>query len=512
MPNESVLEIVAYGAWNGGTLVDNSNYEKKKLQFKGGIPVNNKTIEERMGVRTRKAAGTDERIGVTALQDLVDAPEIDLSRIKLVIGATNVGDDKYDPGPLIRYPYNIIREHCPDARVFDLYAGCPGFNVAVELVFMLSLTGFLKPQDLSIIIGAENLHRAKAFKPDDTANIIFGDDALATALKTVSNATTAKSAGQYSIRQRSEFALKKNPILETAQKILELNGKKEIDGIIIDNHLGSLVYRVPATAARVQHAIAELMYPEQAAAGTFTRFKEAIEFYDQHINSFAYDIMSLDANTERVEEIARAYVTSGKYKNVVSVYLSPDSSTIALHHAENYTFQQPQTGIIDSLTRTHGCFADYIQAVADNDEIFGDMDGKGVFLYATRGAKTLLNELLSPNGMNMEDIDLLIEHQANFAMIPLTLAQVLDNDQQEIKEVVADLIANKMVTNVHERGNCSVVCMQRLPYDLKRGALKPDTLQGFKINRNLDRLKQAKLILNDSVGSGMTRSAFLQRK
>src|SRR5210317_1599349 len=137
MSKNSVLEIVAYGAWNGGILVDNSVYEQKKLHFKGGIPVNNKTIEERMGVRTRKAAGTNERIGVTALQDLIDTSGIDLARIKVVIGATNVGDDKYDPGPLVRYPYNIIREQCPDAHVFDLYAGCPGFNVAVELAFML---------------------------------------------------------------------------------------------------------------------------------------------------------------------------------------------------------------------------------------------------------------------------------------------------------------------------------------------------------------------------------------
>jgi len=511
MSENSVLEIIAYGAWNGGILVDNSIYEQKKLQFKGGIPVNNKTIEERMGVRTRRAAGTDERIGVTALQDLIDTSGIDPARIKLVIGATNVGDDKYDPGPLIKYPYKIVREQCPGAYVFDLYAGCPGFNVAVELAFMLSLTGFLKPEDLSIIIGAENLHRAKAFKPDNTANIIFGDDALATALQTMSTAPGAEQTGKYAIPQRSEFTLKKDPVSETAHQILKLSGNNDIGGIIIDNHLGSLIYRVPATAARVQHALAELRYPAQTAAGTFKRFKEALEFYDQHINSFAYDIMTLDGKTERVEEIAKAYVTSGKYKKVVAVYLSPDVSIVTLHQGENYRFQSPPRGIIDSLTRTHGCFADYIQAVADNDEIFGDMDGKGVFLYATRGAKTLLNELLFSNGINLEDIDLLIEHQANFAMIPLTLAQVLDRDPAKIKKAVADLIANKLITNVHERGNCSVVCMQRLPYDLKRGALQADTLQGFKINRNLDSLKQAKLILNDSVGSGMTRSAFLQR-
>jgi len=511
MLDASVLEIVAYGAWNGGVLVDNSIYEHKNLQFKGGIPVNNKTIEERMGVRTRKAAGTDERIGVTALQDLIDTSGIDPTRIKLVIGATNVGDDKYDPGPLIRYPYTIIRDQCPDAHVFDLYAGCPGFNVAVELTFMLSLTGFLKSGDLSIIIGAENLHRAKAFKPDDTANIIFGDDALATALKTMSNAENSGLIGQYSIRDRSEFVLKKDPVSDTAQQILKLNGNDDVDGIIIDNHIGSLVYRVPATAARVQHALVELMFPEQTTAGTFKRFKDALEFYDQHINSFAYDIMTLDGKPQGVEEIAKAYVTSGKYKKVVSVYLSPEKSIVTLHQGENYRFQQPPRGIVDSLTRTHGCFADYIRAVADNDEIFGDMDGKGVFLYATRGAKTLLNELLGSNGINIENIDLLVEHQANFAMIPLTLAQILDRDPADIKLAVADLIANKLITNVHERGNCSVVCMQRLPYDLKRGALQADTVQGFKINRNLERLNQANLILNDSVGSGMTRSAFLQR-
>ena len=69
-----------------------------------------------------------------------------------------------------------------------------------------------------------------------------------------------------------------------------------------------------------------------------------------------------------------------------------------------------------------------------------------------------------------------------------------------------------VVCNIHLRGNCSVVCMQRLPYDLKRGALRPDTLQGYPINRNLQNLGDARLILFDSVGAGMTRSSFLVRK
>jgi hypothetical protein len=54
--------------------------------------------------------------------------------------------------------------------------------------------------------------------------------------------------------------------------------------------------------------------------------------------------------------------------------------------------------------------------------------------------------------------------------------------------------------------------MQRLPYDLYREALEPDTINGFPINRNINNLKSAKIILNDSVGAGMTRSSFLQIK
>ena len=119
---------------------------------------------------------------------------------------------------------------------------------------------------------------------------------------------------------------------------------------------------------------------------------------------------------------------------------------------------------------------------------------------------------MAPHNLDMDDIDLLIEHQANFAMIPLTLEQVLGGSRAGAKQAAADVIANKMITNIHVRGNCSVVCMQRLPYDLECGALQPDTIQGYAVNQNLDNLRQAKTILYDSIGAGMTRSAFLQRK
>ena len=510
MATDTILEIIAQGAWNGGSLVDNSIYENRGMTFKGGIPVNSKTIEERIGVRTRAVAPEEERIGVLAFQDLLQTSDIDPSRIKLAIGATNIGEDKLDPGPLIRYPFQLVKEDCPDALVFDLYAGCPGFNASVELAFILSLAGILQPGDLSIIVGAENVHRAKAFPPDDTSNIIFGDDALATTLVTRGSGSGSEFACQTTT---VEFNAGENFPDSIAKNIFELAGPRKIDGILVDNQLGKLEFRIPATAARVQHQWVEQRYFKEATRGTFKNFRTALQFYDQHVNCFAFDIMTLDPHPDMVEKIAAAYANSGKYQHIVSIYLAPDHHVVlSLHQGKNRSYPKPAWGIIDCLTQTHGCFADYIEALPVKGDIFGSMNGKGVFLLATRGAKKHLTELLSGNNLTINDIDLLIEHQANFAMIPLTLEHVLEGEQKDIKKAAADFIAQKMVTNIHERGNCSVVCMQRLPYDLERNQLRADKIQGYPINRNLEKLKGAKTILYDSIGAGMTRSSFIQRK
>jgi 3-oxoacyl-[acyl-carrier-protein] synthase III len=507
---QAVLKLKGYGAWNGGSLTDNTMYEGRGMFFKNGIPVDRQSIEERIGIRTRMVAPRDVRIGKIALQDLIASNRLDPSRIKIIIGATNVGEDKYDRGPLIQHPYEIIKDQCPGALPFDLYAGCPGYNVAVELVFVLSLAGLLKAEDISVVVGAENIHRAQAFKPLDTANIIFGDDAMAAALETQIDREPSHLAVS---RKRLALDLSDDFITGLAQGIFDLAGTDKIDGFIVDNQVGTLQNRVPATAARVQHQLVELMYPAETAKGTFRRFKSALTFYDKKVDSFAYDIMSLSSDAGLVQMIADAYVRSGKCRSVVSVFLASDlRAEITLHQGQGFTYERPQVGIIDTRTRTHGCFAEYIQVIPEGDEVFGDMDGKGVFLYATRSAKRHMNKLLGRNALTINDIDLLIEHQANFAIIPITLEQVLENGQVDLKKDVMNYVANKMITNVHTRGNCSVVCMQRLPYDLGRGALQGDEINGYPVNRNLEGLKNAKLILNDSVGAGMTRSSFLQRK
>jgi hypothetical protein len=359
-------------------------------------------------------------------------------------------------------------------------------------------------------VGAENIHRCKAFKPKNTSNIIFGDDSIATALETMSSVDLPEN----SIETRSYQGVLKpdlsDQLAQLTEIICDLNGSDKIDGILIDNKLGILPQRVPATASRLQHALVEHNHAEQVAQAN--GFKDLLALYDSRVDSFAFDINTLSDDPELVKTFAQAYIRAGKHRNMVSIYLRQDYSVeVTVHKGDSFVFKRPDKGIVDARTRTHGCFASYIQAVSRDGELFGEMNGKGVFLYATRGARNHIEALLGENDLTMKKLDLLIEHQANFAMLPLTLGQVLANGQPDLKADVVDYLANKMITNIHERGNCSVVCMQRLPYDLAKGALKPDTINGMPINRNLEKLQSAKIILNDSVGAGMTRSSFIQR-
>jgi 3-oxoacyl-[acyl-carrier-protein] synthase III len=510
MTPTSVLDIIAQGAWNGGALVDNAMYEDTSMVFKGGIPVTRETIEQRIGVRTRRVAPVDERIGALAFQDLLDTAGIDPARIQVLIAATNVGEDKFDPGPTSLFLHDRIRKFCPQALVFDLYAGCPGFNVSVEVLYMLALAGMLASGDLAVVVGAENIHRARAFPPLDTANIIFGDDAMATLLQ-VGGSAGSSVPGRVIAEASVEAG---EPAVDAiAAALLPWVREGRLDGIIVDNQLGRVECRVPATAARVQQALMKRLFPKEAATGAFQNFRAALEIYEGYQTGFAYDLMTAGGDPHTVQRITSACTASGRYRRLAAVYLKKGQPVrLSLIASSAVASVPPSKGVIDTLTRSHGCFAGFIEANFDHGEVYGAMDGKGVFLYATRGAKPHLSALLSANRLTMQDIDLLIEHQANFAMLPLTLEQVLADGKAAERTEVARYLAEKMVVNIHERGNCSVVCMQRLPYDLARGALTPDTIQGFPINRNLERLRDARLVLYDSVGAGMTRSSFLLRR
>jgi len=68
----------------------------------------------------------------------------------------------------------------------------------------------------------------------------------------------------------------------------------------------------------------------------------------------------------------------------------------------------------------------------------------------------------------------------------LTLEQVLADGKAAERKDVSRFLAEKMVVNIHERGNCSVVCMPAAAFMTSRaGPSNPIPSRAFPINRNL---------------------------
>ncbi|MEM2983345.1 MAG: hypothetical protein QXH17_09315, partial [Candidatus Bathyarchaeia archaeon] len=85
------------------------------------------------------------------------------------------------------------------------------------------------------------------------------------------------------------------------------------------------------------------------------------------MNSFGFDIMTLDDDPEIVERIGRSYVESGKFSSIASVYLKRDlTGEVIVHRGDGFSFKRPECGIVEPLTRTHGCFANYMETVETN--------------------------------------------------------------------------------------------------------------------------------------------------
>jgi len=148
--------------------------------------------------------------------------------------------------------------------VLDLYAGCPGFNVSVEALYMLALAGMLESGDLAVIVGAENIHRAKAFPPLDTANIHLRRRRPGHG---TANRLMRRQLRSGRIMAEAAVDAGEDFIDAIAAALLPWAVEGRLDGIIVDNQLGRVECRVPATAARVQHALMQRLFRRRPRPG-----------------------------------------------------------------------------------------------------------------------------------------------------------------------------------------------------------------------------------------------------
>ena len=211
-------------------------------------------------------------------------------------------------------------------------------------------------------------------------------------------------------------------------------------------------------------------------------------------NAPAFDITAACSGLIYALSIARGYIASGMYKNILIVATDNNSrllnwedrtaSILFGDGAGAMVVTVAEDGIDDIISldiRADGSLGDLISLqlsgkncplVEQNDDIpqFIQMNGKEVYRFVARVLPEYVEKLIADAGMKAEDIDYLIPHQANLRIIQAVQERLGYSDE-------------KVVTNIKYYGNTSAASIPLAMVEgVEKGKVKLGTtaiLTGF---------------------------------
>lgn len=186
---------------------------------------------------------------------------------------------------------------------------------------------------------------------------------------------------------------------------------------------------------------------------------------------------------------ASRFIESGAYKKVIVVGADKMSSImnyndrntcILFGDGAGAVLVEPSDeegiGIIDSISTVDGSGAPnlYMEAggserpatheTVDNAEHYLYQDGKKVYIHAVKGMAEISEEILNRNGVNGDELDVFIPHQANKRIIDSTAKRL-------------NIDSSKVVININKLGNTTAATIPLGIYDaVQDGRLKKGSL------------------------------------
>ena len=199
--------------------------------------------------------------------------------------------------------------------------------------------------------------------------------------------------------------------------------------------------------------------------------------------AYAYDIQAACAGFIVALQDATSYIRSGMYKKVVVVAAEKMSSMV------NYTDRttcplfgdaaaavlveptEEKTGVIDGvfhveshvdylLMRAGGSVKPASHETVDAGDHFIYQDGRNVYKHAVTNMLESSIEVVTRNGMTMDDVDWFIPHQANLRVIEAVAGR-------------AGVDSSKVLVNIEHYGNSSAasipLCLDEYKGKIKKG-------------------------------------------
>jgi len=270
-------------------------------------------------------------------------------------------------------------------------------------------------------------------------------------------------------------------VFPAAQAALQSAGltPKDLDGIIVATVSGDMVF--PATSCLIQDRLG-------AAKAAAFDINAACCGFIYAVNTAHALISSQRMNKVLVVGVEVLSKLTNWSDRATCVLFGDGAGAAILEPSE------PGEGILGTYVRTDGSLADllYIPAggtryAASPESIkrgdhFIKMKGDGVFKYAVRAMEDATRHVLGEAGLTLEDVDILIPHQANI--------RIIDAVQERL-----GVPADKVVVNLDRYGNTSSAS---IPI-----ALDESTRSG--------RVKKGDLVLLVAFGGGLTWGAVLFR-
>ena len=231
--------------------------------------------------------------------------------------------------------------------------------------------------------------------------------------------------------------------------------------------------------------------PSQLYPAMGCRIQAALEISN---NIPAFDITAACSGLIYGLSIARGYIASGMYKNILLVATDNNSKLLDWEDrscsilfgdgAGAMVVTASEDGVDDIISidiKSDGSIGEIIKLdlagkncplVEPNDEkrLFIQMNGKEVYRFVARVLPEYVEKLVADAGMKNEDIDYLIPHQANLRIIQAVQERLGYSDE-------------KVVTNIERFGNTSAASIPlALVESVEQGKVKLGTtaiLTGF---------------------------------
>ena len=204
-------------------------------------------------------------------------------------------------------------------------------------------------------------------------------------------------------------------------------------------------------------------------------------------NAFAFDIQAACSGFLYGMSMASAYITSGKYKNILLIGADKMSSIIdytdratciIFGDGAGAALFEPNSeglGLQDEILKSDGIGRDFLKVEAGgsitpaseetlkNKQHFVFQDGKSVFKYAVSGMADVSEKIMQRNNLTKDNVDWLIAHQANKRIIDATASRIGLEDE-------------KVLINIHKYGNTTSGTLPLLLFDFEKKFKKGDNL------------------------------------